>query len=57
VPSDDPVQRFSDIIERIDRFTAGMDLEGFAANEQTILAVKYSLLIISEADVPAIVKK
>jgi uncharacterized protein with HEPN domain len=34
VPSSDPVQRFSDIIEnieRIERFTAGLDLQGVAA--------------------------
>jgi uncharacterized protein with HEPN domain len=52
--SSDPIQRFSDIvetIERIERFTAGMNLQGFAENEQTVLAVKYSLLIISEAAV------
>jgi uncharacterized protein with HEPN domain len=52
VPSSDPKQRFCDIIEtieRIGRFTAGMDLPGFAGNEQTVLAIKYSLLIISEA--------
>ena len=52
MPSSDPVQRFSDIIENIEaieRFTAGMDLRGFALAEQTIRATKYSLLIISEA--------
>jgi uncharacterized protein with HEPN domain len=52
VPSSDPVQRFSDItenVERIGRFTAGTDLQAFAANEQVVLAVKYALLIISEA--------
>jgi uncharacterized protein with HEPN domain len=52
VPSNDPARRFTDIIEnieRIQRFTAGMDRHGFADNEQTVLAVKYSLLIISEA--------
>ena len=52
VPSSDPVQRFSDIIdniEAIERFTAGMELRGFAAADQTIRAVKYSLLVISEA--------
>lgn len=52
MPSSDPIQRFTDIIdniERIGRFTAGMDLPGFVENEQTELAVKYSLLIISEA--------
>src|SRR5258708_33709487 len=54
MPSNAPVQRFGDIIEnieRIRRFTAGMDLQAFAANEQTTLAVKYSLLVISEAAV------
>ena len=52
MPSSDPVQRFSDIvanIERIERFTAGMDLHSFAGTEQTVLAVKYALLTISEA--------
>jgi len=52
VPSSDPIQRFSDIvenIERIERFTAGMNLQAFAAAEQTILAAKYALLTISEA--------
>jgi uncharacterized protein with HEPN domain len=52
VPSSDPAQRFGDIlenIERIERFTAGMDLQAFAGADQTILAVKYALLIISEA--------
>ncbi len=52
MPSDDPVQRFRDIIEnieRIERFTAGMDLQAFAGTEQTVLAVKYALLTISEA--------
>jgi uncharacterized protein with HEPN domain len=52
VPSSDPVQRFSDIIENIEaieRFTAGMNLRGFAEADQTIRAIKYSLLVISEA--------
>jgi uncharacterized protein with HEPN domain len=52
VPSSDPIQRFSDIvenIERIDRFTAGMNRQAFAAAKQTILAAKYALLTISEA--------
>ncbi len=52
MPSSDPVQRFSDIIENIEaveRFTANMDLRGFAEADQTIRAVKYSLLVISEA--------
>jgi uncharacterized protein with HEPN domain len=54
VPSSDPAQRFSDIIEnieKIERFTVGMDREHFARNEQAVLAVKYALLIISEAAV------
>jgi hypothetical protein len=36
VPSSDPIQRFNDIIEnieRIERMTAGLDLKGFAAQE------------------------
>jgi uncharacterized protein with HEPN domain len=52
VPSSDPVQRFSDIIENIkhiERFPAGMDLKGFAASEEKVLAVKYAPLTISEA--------
>ena len=52
MPSTDPIQRFGDIVTnigRIERFTTGMQLQGFAANEQTELVVKYSLPIISEA--------
>ena len=54
MPSSDPAQRFADIIENIDaieRFTADMDLHGFTAADQTIRAVKCSLLVISEAAV------
>ena len=54
MPSSDPVQRFSDIIqniEAIERDTAGMDLRAFAMADQTIRAIKYSLLIVSEAAV------
>ncbi len=54
MPSGDPIQRFGDIvtnIDRIERFTAEIDLQGFAANEQTERAVKYSLLIIEKAAV------
>ncbi|WP_428488279.1 HepT-like ribonuclease domain-containing protein [Rhodopila sp.] len=36
-------------IESIERFTAEMDLRGFAKADQTIRATKYSLLVISEA--------
>jgi uncharacterized protein with HEPN domain len=52
VPSNDPIQRFMDIIENIDRiepFTTGLSVETFAASDQTIFAVKYALMIISEA--------
>jgi uncharacterized protein with HEPN domain len=52
VPSSDPVQRFEDIIAniaRIERFTQGMDIKAFADNEQAIHAVKYALMIVSEA--------
>jgi len=52
VPSSDPVQRFSDIVDnigRIERITAGLDQKAFAANEEKVLAVKYVLLTISEA--------
>jgi len=52
VPSSDPVQRFTDIVEAIDRieqFTDGLDANTFAANDQVTFAVKYALMIISEA--------
>jgi uncharacterized protein with HEPN domain len=52
VPSSDPVQRFTDIIDHIDhveQFTIGLNAETFATNDQVIFAVKYALLIISEA--------
>jgi uncharacterized protein with HEPN domain len=52
VPSSDPVQRFTDIIDHIDRveqFTKGLNAKTFGANDQVIFAVKYALVIISEA--------
>jgi len=52
VPSNDPVQRFTDIIDNIDhveQFTRGLNAKTFAANHQVIFAVKYALMIISEA--------
>ncbi len=52
MPSSDPAQRFTDIIENIDsieRFTQGMDARTFATNDQVVFAVKYALMIISEA--------
>ena len=51
MPSSDPVQRFTDIIEAIDcieQFTNGLNAHTFAANDQVTFAVKYALLIISE---------
>lgn len=52
MPSSDPIRRFEDIldnIERIERFTRGMDFAAFSANDQAIYAVKHALLILSEA--------
>jgi uncharacterized protein with HEPN domain len=52
VPSRDPVRRFEDILEninRIERFTPGMDFAAFSANEQAVYAVNHALLILSEA--------
>jgi uncharacterized protein with HEPN domain len=52
LPSEKPVRRFQDIldnIERIERFTAGMDLANFVAQEHVVFAVLYALLVISEA--------
>lgn len=46
MPSNDPVQQFTDIIEAIDRieqFTNGLDATSFAANDQVTYAVKYAL--------------
>jgi uncharacterized protein with HEPN domain len=52
VPSSNPVQRFTDIIDNIDhveQFTRGLNAKSFAANDQVVFAVKYALMIISEA--------
>ena len=52
MPSSDPVQRFTDIIDNIDRveeFTRGLNAKTFVANDQVVFAVKYALVIISEA--------
>lgn len=52
MPSKDPVRRFEDILEninRIERFTQGMDFAAFSANEQAVYAVNHALLILSEA--------
>jgi uncharacterized protein with HEPN domain len=50
--SERQIRRFEDIlndIARIERFTAGMDLQAFSANEQATFAVLHALLILSEA--------
>jgi uncharacterized protein with HEPN domain len=52
VPSSDPAQCFSDIldsIEHIERFTRSLNTAAFAGDEKAVFAVKYALLIISEA--------
>jgi uncharacterized protein with HEPN domain len=52
LPSEKRVQQFEDILEniaRIERFTAGLDADGLARNEQAFYAVLHALLIISEA--------
>lgn len=52
LPSEHPARRFTDIIdnvERIEQFTAGMDLTAFIAQGTVVYAVQYALLIISEA--------
>ena len=52
MPFRDPRQAFKDILEnigRIERFTAGLDENSFKENEQTVFAVQYALLVISEA--------
>jgi uncharacterized protein with HEPN domain len=52
LPSEKRLQQFEDIldnIERIERFTAGLDADGLAQNEQAFYAVLHALLIISEA--------
>ncbi len=52
MPSKNPVQRLSDIVENIDAigaFTSGMDLDAFAADRKTLYAVVRALEIVSEA--------
>ena len=52
MPFGDPRQAFKEILEnigRIERFTAGLDENSFKENEQTVFAVQYALLVISEA--------
>ncbi len=50
--SKNPAQRLRDIVDNIDSieaFTAGMDLEAFAADRKTLYAVVRALEIVSEA--------
>jgi uncharacterized protein with HEPN domain len=52
LPSDKRIRWFEDILDnvaRIERFTVGMDLQAFLADEQVTFAVLHALLIISEA--------
>jgi uncharacterized protein with HEPN domain len=52
MPSKNPAQRLSDIIENIEAiqaFTAGLDLPAFRADRKTVYAVVRALEIISEA--------
>lgn len=44
-----PLTDILESIAAIDRFVAGMDLDGFAADERTQAAVERKLLTISEA--------
>jgi len=52
MPSKNPAQRLSDIIDNIDAihaFTAKLDLQTFRADQKTVYAVVRALEIISEA--------
>jgi len=52
LPSEKRIRWFEDILDnvaRIERFTAGMDIQAFLADEQVTFAVLHALLIISEA--------
>ena len=52
LPSEKQIQRFADILEnidRIERFTTGLDADSLARNEQAFYAVLHALLLISEA--------
>ena len=52
LPSEHPARRFADIIdniERVEQFTAGMDLATFVSQGAVAYGVQYALLIISEA--------
>jgi uncharacterized protein with HEPN domain len=45
----DYLRDISDAIEKIEKFTEGMDSEGFAADDKTVYAVTRALEIIGEA--------
>ncbi|HUI76396.1 MAG TPA: DUF86 domain-containing protein [Bryobacteraceae bacterium] len=52
MPSKNPVQRLSDILENIDAiqaFTASMEFDAFKSDRKTVYAVVRALEIISEA--------
>ena len=52
MPSKNPVQRLTDIVENIDiiaEFTAGMTFENYVNDRKTVYAVTRALEIISEA--------
>ena len=52
MPSKNPAQRLSDIVENVDviiSFCAGLDLETFRRDRKTVYAVVRALEIISEA--------
>jgi uncharacterized protein with HEPN domain len=52
LPSEHPARRFADNIdniERVEQFTAGMDLATFVSQGAVAHGVQYALLIISEA--------
>jgi uncharacterized protein with HEPN domain len=52
VPPRDPLLRLRDMLEacrRIDRFTAGLSFEDFAADEKTVDATLRNLIVIGEA--------
>ena len=52
MPSEKPLHRLEDILEniaRIEQFTAGVNFDDFAANDQAVYASLYALLIVSKA--------
>jgi uncharacterized protein with HEPN domain len=43
------LQDILDYIERVERFTEGLDFDAFCEDERAMFAVQYALLVISEA--------